>query len=72
MTELNETTSGRMPSFRIPTSRDRAQAEMTVLYVRTVFGISVWFIISNSSIALRHWSLLERAEMTNSQVWVDG
>jgi hypothetical protein len=69
-----------MPSFRIldnkflaiPTSRDRAQAEMTVLYVRTVFGISVWFIISNNSIDRRHWSLLERAEMTNSQVWVDG
>lgn len=74
MTELKDTTSGRMPSFliwdnrflAIPTSRLRAQAEITVLYVTTVLGTSISFIKSNNCIARRHISLFERADMTNS------
>lgn len=80
ITELKETSFGRMPSFlillskffAIPTSRERAQAEITVLYVTTVFGIFSSSMKSSNWTARRHCNFLDSAEITSSEVYVLG
>ena len=75
MTELNDMTSGRIPSFLIltrrflavPTSLALAHAEMTLLYSTNVFGMFNSSILSNNCIERRHCSFRDSALITNSK-----